>query len=150
MGLARSIGKAIIDRLAPTGISANQIIRLVQGQGGGYQRSQMLDDIRTAAGKAKNQYWVERLNSNDVVPDGLMVNKNLNYPARYRVYGNFSYYDNSTDDYYTVTKSFYTDDLANVGSWSDDFQSTYGEVYSTQGIESMGFQVTAVERNSHY
>jgi hypothetical protein len=150
MGIARSIGQAIINRLAPTGISANQIIRLVRGQGGGYQRSQMLDDIRTAAGKAKNQYWVEQLNSNDVVPDGLMVNKNLNYPARYRVYGNFAYYDNTTDDYYTVTKSFYTDDLASVGSWSDDFQSTYGEVYNTQGIEAMGFQVTAVERNSNY
>lgn len=150
MGIATAIGRAIIDRLAPSGLSANAIIRIARGQGGGYQKSQMLDDIRAATGKAKNQYWVENLTSNQVVPDGLMVNKDLGYPAKYRVYGNFSYYDELSDNYFTTTKSFYTDDLASVGSWSDEFQSAYGEQYSVQGIDITSFQITAVERNTSY
>jgi len=150
MGLARSIGKAIIDRLAPTGIGTNALIRIVRNQGYGYNAQEMGEDIRAANGKFKNEYWVRKLNNNQVVPENLMVNRNLNYPAKYRVYGTFSYYDNVSDDYFDVTKSFYTDDLTTKGAWVDDFTDTYTNVYNSQGQEQMGFDIFAVERNTHY
>jgi len=68
MPLARAIGKAIIETLAPTGLSENRIIRIATQAAGSYRRTEMLNDIRVAGQRFKNQYFIEKLKSNDVVP----------------------------------------------------------------------------------
>ncbi|MBA7471385.1 hypothetical protein ES707_06691 [subsurface metagenome] len=148
MGIERAIGRAIIERMAPTGMSANSIINLARDQGGSYRRTDMLEDIRVAGERFKNQYWVESLKSNEVVSAGLMVDKDLGIDRKYRVYGTYSYYDTETEDYYDETKSFYTNDLKNKGAWVDDYQESFEEGYAQVGEEYMGFSVTAVEHNT--
>lgn len=150
MPINRAIGKAVIEKLAVTEASANEIIRIAQQMGGGYARAQMLEDIRVAGQRFKNQYWVEKIETNEVIPKGLFVEKDLGADAKYRVYGTYSYYDEGTDDYYETTKSFYTDDLANKGSWQDDWERTFQEKYSAEGKEFIGFNITAVEHNIDY
>lgn len=150
MSLARSIGKMIIERLATEGLGSNQIIKYAQSVGGGYRRTDMLNDIRVATGRFKNEYFVNNLGSNEVVPTGLMIENDLSYDASYRVYGRYVYYDEFQDEYFEETKSFYTDDLANKGKWSDDFYATYGEKYEFLGQMFMSFEITAVEHNIGY
>jgi len=150
MPLARAIGKAIIERLAPTGLSANRIIRIASSAAGGYRRTQMLDDIRVAGQRFKNQYFIEKLKSNEITPAGLMVEHDLEIDRKYRVYGKYSYYDEIEDKYFEETKSFYTDELKNTGAWTDEWTDAFREKYEAQGQDFMGFSVTAVEHNTGY
>ncbi len=150
MSIARAIGKAIIEQLAPTGVGANYIIRMARAQGGGYRRTAMLEDIRVASDRFKNQYWVEKQASNEVVHQGLMVETELKANARYRVYGRMNYYDELDGQHYTEIKSFYTDDLANKGNWSDEFVRQRGKAYSGQEMDILSFEITAVEHNRGY
>lgn len=150
MGIERSIGLAIINKLAPQGIGANEIIRIARSFGGGYRRTEMLADIRTSGQRFMNQYFVEKTASNEVIPQGLMVEKDLGYDAKYRIYGNYSYYDEESDDYFEETKSFYSDDLTQKGKWEDDFVSAFDESYLSEGKEFIAFNITGVEHNTGY
>lgn len=150
MGINKAIGKAIIERFAPTGMSANKIIRLAREQGGGYDRNLMVEDIRVAGQRFKNQYWVEQTGGNLAVSKGLMVETDLAAPRKYRVYGKQTYYDEETDDYYEETRSFYTDDLEKKDDWSSDYIDEFTEVPSQENIDIMGFSITAVEHNKGY
>jgi hypothetical protein len=150
MAINVAIGKAIIERLAPTGMGANQIIRFAREQGGGYTKTKMLEDIRVAGERFKNEHWVRELQGNQVVPQGLMVETDLTQDRNYRVYGRMSFYDEETDDYYEETRSFYTNDLADLDSWTEDYNETFSEQYAAQGIDITGFTITAVEHNKGY
>jgi hypothetical protein len=150
MGIARAIGKAIIDRLAPSGLGTNALIRIVRSQGYGYNTKKMGEDIRSAQGRVKYQYFIEKLNNNELISESLMVQKDLGYPAKYRVFGNFTYYDPIADDYYTEIKSMYTNDYAKKGAWQDEWWSDNAKKYEFNGVEPISFNITFAERNTTF
>lgn len=150
MGIERSIAMAIIEHFAPTGLSANKIINMARDLGGGYRRTDMLEDIRVAQGKAKNQYWVEKVAGNEVIPQGLMVEKDLGVDRKYRVYGTYTYYDVEDNNYYDVTRSFYVDDYASKDDWEDTFAGTFVQRACHVDEEYIGFNITSVEHNKGY
>lgn len=147
---ARGIGRMLIQNLVGTGLGSNAIIRAVQGRGYGYQRSIMLDDINYFGGHAKNEYWVKRINVNEVVPTDLMTPVEMGMPYNYRVYCDTNYYNSDTDTYVTEHESFYTNDYAKVGDWQGENElraMDYPEQYKGEFVNT---RITNVDIDRNY
>jgi len=150
MALERAIGQVMINALLGEGLGSNAIIRALRSAGASYRRADMLSDIRDFAGRAKYEANVLGLNRNTVIPGTWMSETELNIPYKYRVFGNADILDDETGDVFRTTKSFYTDDLAEVGDWENEFISAAQESYSMEGQSITNFQVKSVQHNEGY
>jgi len=150
MGLEKAIGKAIISYFAPQGLPYNEIIGIARRSGGGYRRQDMLSDIRAITGRVKMQTQVENLAVGVSVPKHLMVNTDLGFPYKYRVYGESTYFDEELETEVIKTSSFYTDDLDTIETWEGDFVGFYEGQYSENNQTLRQFKVKGVEHNRGY
>jgi len=121
MPIARAIGRAILESLAPQGLPINAMIRIARGQGGGYNYQKMRDDSRAFTGRVKYHVSIRDLTGNKVVSRQWMVETKLKQPARYRVFGEAEYWDPLTGQMETKMKSFYTNDLKKKEAYEGDF-----------------------------
>ena len=147
---ARGIGRMLVQNLVGTGLGSNAIIRAVQKRGYGYRNTLMLDDINYFSGHAKNEYWIRKINVNEVVPTGLMTPVEMGMPYNYRVYCDTNYYQPETDSYITEHESFYTNDLAKVGDWQAENAARamdYPDYYKGEFINT---NITNVDIDKNY
>lgn len=147
MSLQRAIGRAILRELAPQGLPANQVIRIAQGYGGSYRRQDMLTDYRKFADRMKYQARVQALPFDGAVPKSWMVQTELQQPTKYRVFGSATIYDWETDQAFTKTVSFYTDEWKTTGEYGVDFQDHFQMGYEDENLEVIEFQQIAMEHD---
>ncbi len=153
MSLARAAGRLIIQRLVPGGFSNRYIMRAVRRQGFGYRTLEMNNDINMFSGRYKGEFYIAKLNPNEVVPKYLMNPGELGQTALYRVHYKTNYYAPDTDTYNTYNESMYTDDLAKKEDWSRINQerpktpnSTYvNEEFVNSNVVSVDVQLSYYE-----
>jgi hypothetical protein len=142
-----AIGKAVIEHLATKGYSANQIIREATKLGGSYRRAEMLADIRAASQRFKGEYWVKKLDPLAEIPSSLMVQKKLKYPANFRVYGDYTFYDRLADEVRTETRSMHVDRVTSKFDLEVTYEEEFTKNPSDEQYEFIAFNVKAIEMN---
>jgi len=148
MPLGKAIAQDIFKAMAGKGFSAARLISYAREAGGTYRRQDMLADIRKYEGRVKYQANIEKLGFDQTVPRAWMVDTPLDQPARYRVFGKATFYDEETDTYLQQTVSFYTDDLDTTGGYGSSFTDYFTGRYAEEDLEIAEFVQTGIEHNS--
>lgn len=123
---------------------------MLRQAGVGYNRQQMLSDIRTASGRHQNAAQISGMSGNKVVPDNYMQETELRRPYKYRVYGETHYYDFETGDEIIQEGSFYTDDLAKLEDWENQYIQNIRSSPSVPEAEIMSFNIHGVDHNEGF
>lgn len=140
MALARAVGQAILKSLASQMIPGYQMISILRGSGYSYRYQDMLKDVREYTGRVKFETNIRKLGFNDVIKTGWMNEVEMNYPYKYKVWGDVTYYDPATRSYITQARSVYTDDLMKKG----DYQG-FLEGVELAGQYEEGMTLTSVD-----
>jgi len=148
MPLAKAIGQALLKGLAGEGLSINGMISIARQAGGGYRYQEMRNDANKYLGRIKYQGAVESLRPDTVVPQHLMIETELNQPAKYMVHGFATVYTEDSDTPVEIHVSFYTDDMEDETGLYQQFTDFYGSRYQEEGIEVADFKRRAVEHNA--
>jgi len=150
MPIERAAARLIIGNLLPTGVSKNVIMRAIRAEGHGYRTKLMSRDIDLLAGRYKNEYYVMKLNVNEVVPQYLMNETDLKRAFKYRVHG-YGTYENVITGEKTVEKaSLYTDYLNKKEGWATDYVESFEEKYKVRDKKIIGFEVGSVDHNEDF
>jgi len=150
MPIERAFAHIVIRAMTGQGFSQRAVMREVRRLGYGYRTKTMGDDIRRFSSIAKNEYYVKKLATDEVIPRGLMVEGELKRPFSYRVYGDVTYYNPETDSYDFREGSFYTDRQLNRDEAEDEFVDVCNRLYEEPEWEVAGFSRKAVEHNIGY
>jgi len=150
MPIERAFAHIVIRAMVGQGFSQRAVMREVRRLGYGYRTKTMGDDIRRFSQVAKNEYYVKKLGTGDVVPEGIMVDGELKQSVKYRVHGDVTYYNPETDEYDFRKGSLYTDRRLSKGEMEDEFVQISYKLCEAPEWEAVGFDVTAVEHNEGY
>lgn len=143
---ARALGRMIIQDLVPLGLSNRAIMRAVRAKGYGYRTELLNADINLFSGRYKSEYFIRKLNVNEVVPFNLMNETDLKMPRKYLIHGEQRLYNPFTDSYEFKGGSFYTDSLAKTGDWEDEFMNKF-QICEERPEQLEGFKVFGADHN---
>lgn len=141
----RGFARTLIQGMTGKGFSNRAIMRAVRSRGWGYSNVLLNNDINSFAGRYANEFYIRKLNVNDVIPDYLMVKGELGQPSKYRIHFQSTYYDPTNDTYKTIAESMYTNDYAKVGDWKDANETRTKARYEEIGLEFVNSNVVSVE-----
>ncbi len=147
MPLAKAIAKTVIEKTVGMGMSGRAIIRRFQALGGKMRREDAINYIRKLESRVKYEPLIQKLNMNQTVPRGWMVETDLGNQGKYRVFGQATFWDEQTQDYFQQRVSFYTDDYSNTGEYSDAFGKHFGSLYQEEDMEFIDFKQGGLEHN---
>lgn len=150
MPLTRALGRMILQKLAPTGLGVNALMRAVRARGYGYRAALLNADARLFSNRYKNEYWISKLNRNEVVPFSIMNPTEMQAPYNYRAHFKTTYYHEDTDSYMTFTESMYTNDLSKIENWSDANQERSRERYEYEGLNWTHSSLVSVDIDEYY
>lgn len=150
MPISRALGRMVLQELAPRGLGVNALMRAVRARGYGYRAELLNADARLFSGRYKNEYWIGKLNVNEVVPTSIMNPTEMQAPYNYRAHFKTTYYDEATDSYLSFTESMYTNDLAKIEDWSEANKERSRERYEYEGISWTHSTLVAVDIDEYY
>jgi len=117
--------RKILPGLVRREISSRRIMRTLRGAGLHLRTTDFMEEIRQARGVWKGEQWARAAPSTEVYKKGWMVEEDLRYPAKYRVYFDMNIYDTETGITSTRKVSMYTDDLLAPDEWAEHFKEPY-------------------------
>ncbi|GAH14733.1 unnamed protein product, partial [marine sediment metagenome] len=130
------------------GLRPSELIRTAITAGGSYRKQDMLSDIRMFEDRLRHETQIMQTPFNQKVPISYMTETGLNQDVKYRVHGYVTMYDEETDTYLRKKASFYTNDYAETGDYSESFIKAYWQKYQEEALEVSEFEVRAVEHNT--
>jgi len=140
MPIQRAVGQALLKSLVKFDLPGSQMISILRSAGAAYRYQDMLSDIREYTGRRMWEGNISKMTGNSVIPDAWMNRVSMNYPYKYKVWADVTYYDFVSDQYITDKRSLYTDDLMKIEDYQgfvegSEIASAY---YSTRDV----FEVT--------
>lgn len=145
--LQRRVGLNAASRLATQGWSANRIQGYLTGRGIGLRRATVQGIVRTVTGRMKGERIIQGLGGLDELKPGHMVETALGRPRRYRVFGNATYHDPTSDQTFTRQVSFYTDERALKVEYGDLFDAYVTKMGASAQLELAAFEMRSIEHN---
>lgn len=136
--------------LAGEGLSINAMISVARNLGGGYRYQEMRNDANKYMGTFKYERAISALRPETVVPRHLMTETTFEEPAKYRVFGWATVYDDEADKYYEVKASYYTNEIGDAEETARQFTEYYGGRYKEEGLEVTDFRRRFVEHNEDW
>lgn len=127
--------------------------------GHGYRRSDMLSDFNRHKGHLSKEYAVTHFDSFAQVEKRLMVETDLRRDRMYRIYGNATYENIHTGEYYTKFGSMYSNTGESYGQWETEYMAEWDNQLATGGASGkasgpewapVGFMTRSIEHNKGY
>ena len=142
-GIARAIGRSILEKIAPEAMSINSMIRLARAGGGGYNYQLMRQDAAKYTGRFYREDAVRALKPGTIVPKDYMVEARLKMDVKYQFHGYATFTDPETGEQVRQRVSMYTNEWVEPEDYIETFKeyqptSTTADVYQVSNIEMTG------------